>query len=63
MNINLADKTYSFISSTNTDNLMRFSVFSSLQQRAFIFIMKNYLYIRPLILILTEKSVSKQCRP
>ena len=42
MNINKADQTYSFISRTNSDNLMWFSLFSFLQQRAFILILKNY---------------------
>ena len=32
MNINEADQTYSFISRPNSDNLMRFSLFSFLQQ-------------------------------
>ena len=41
MNINEADQTYSLISRTNSDNLMRFSLFSFLQQRAFIFITKK----------------------
>ena len=45
MNINEADQTYSVISSSNSDNLMWFSLFSFLQQRAFIFVTKNYLYI------------------
>ena len=43
MKINEADQTYFLISRTNTDNLMWF--FSFVQQRAFIFIMKKYLYI------------------
>ena len=38
MNINEEDQTYSLISRTNSDNLMWFSLFSFLQQRAFIFI-------------------------
>ena len=37
--------TYFYISRTNTDNLMWFLLFSFLQQRAFIFIMKKYPYI------------------
>ena len=41
MIINEADQTYFLISRTNTDNLMWFLLFSFLQQRAFIFIMKN----------------------
>ena len=45
MNINEADQTYFLISRTNTDDLIRFLVFSFLQQRAFIFIMKKYLYL------------------
>ena len=43
MNINKADQTYSLISRTNSDNLMRFSLFSFLQQRAFIFVTKTTL--------------------
>ena len=43
MDINEADQTYSLISRTNSDNLMRFSLFSFLQQRAFIFITKSTL--------------------
>ena len=49
MNINEAEQTYSLISRTNTGNMMWFSLFCNLQQRAFIFILKIYLYIRPLI--------------
>ena len=45
MNINEADQTYSLISRIKSDNLMRLLLFSFLQQRTFIFIMKNYLYI------------------
>ena len=45
MNINEVNQTYSLISGINTDNLMRFMLFSFLQQRAFIFVTKNYLYI------------------
>ena len=41
LNINEADQTYSLISRTNSDNLMQFSLFSFLQQRAFIFILKK----------------------
>ena len=41
MNINEADRTYSLISRANSDNLMPFSLFSFLQQRAFIFITKK----------------------
>ena len=41
MNINEADPTDSLISRTNTDNWMRFSLFSLLQQKAFIFILKK----------------------
>ena len=45
MDINETDQTYSIISRTNSDNLMRSSLFSFLQQRTFIFVTKNYLYI------------------
>ena len=43
MNINLADQSYYLISRTNSDNLMLFSLFSFLQQRAFIFMIKTTL--------------------
>ena len=41
MNINEADQTYFLMFRTNTDKLMKFLLFSFLQQRAFIFMMKN----------------------
>ena len=41
MNTNETDKTFSLISRNNSDNLKRFSLFSFLQQRAFIFITKT----------------------
>ena len=43
MNINEADQAYYLISRTNSDNLMRFSLFSFLQQRTFIFVTKTTL--------------------
>ena len=46
MNINEVDQAYSLISRTNADDLMQFSLFSSLQQRAFIFITKTtFIYV------------------
>ena len=45
MNINKADQTYFVISRTNTDNPVWLLLFSFLHQKAFIFIMKKYLYI------------------
>ena len=41
MNINEADQTYSLITRTNTDNLMRFSLLCFLQRRVFILLMET----------------------
>ena len=45
MNINEADQTYSLTARTNSDNLMRFSLVSFLQQSDFIFVNRNYINI------------------
>ena len=57
MNINEADQTYSRISRTNSDNLMRFSLFSFLEQRAFIFVLNEKL---PLHMIFNCLQYCKQ---